>query len=248
MANEQPSLNDLLRSAELFTDIFHSIPDEGLADFAALFRPCSYAAGQSIFSAGDEGSYLLVIGSGRVRVSVLSEDGRELSVRHGIAGQVLGEISAFDGGPRTANVTAITAAKGFVLSRTDFERLMLKHPAISLAVIRFLCRRIRETTYQMETIALHPIEIRLARFLLGQLNGREAPSNKRIAVELGFSQTELAQLLGASRPKVNGALKMLEDMKALRRTADRLFCDPALLAQVAEGGRIAPGMEIKKNV
>ena len=52
-------------------------------------------------------------------------------------------------------------------------------------------------------------------------------------LELGFSQSELAQLLGASRPKVNVALRMLEELGAVRRTSDRLFCDPALLAQTA---------------
>jgi CRP-like cAMP-binding protein len=100
-------------------------------------------------------------------------------------------------------------------------------------VIAFLCRRLRETSGQLEAIALYPLEVRLARFLLLSLGSRSAPPGKRIPLELGFSQTELAQLLGASRPKVNTALSALENAGAIHRTLDRMFCDPAKLTQIA---------------
>jgi len=65
---------------------------------------------------------------------------------------------------------------------------------------------------------------------------RTAPSGKRIPLELGFSQSELSQLLGASRPKVNAAMASLEKTGAMRRTFDRLFCDPKKLARIARSG------------
>ena len=97
-----------------------------------------------------------------------------------------------------------------------------------------LCRRLRDTTDQLEAIALYPIEVRLARFLLVALQGRTASEGKRVPLDIGFSQSELAQLLAASRPKVNVALGMLEAEGAIRRTMDRLFCDPAILARIAQ--------------
>jgi len=107
-------------------------------------------------------------------------------------------------------------------------------PGISAGVIAFLCRRLRETSGQLEGIALHPLEVRLARFLLLALGNREAPAGKRVPLDLGFSQSELAQLLGASRPKVNIALGALESASAINRTLDRIFCDPVKLAQIAQ--------------
>jgi CRP/FNR family transcriptional regulator, cyclic AMP receptor protein len=77
--------------------------------------------------------------------------------------------------------------------------------------------------------------VRLASFLLVALGDRKAETGKRVALELGFSQTELAQLLGASRPKVNAALGWLEQREAIKRTIDRIFCDPSKLAQIAQG-------------
>jgi CRP/FNR family cyclic AMP-dependent transcriptional regulator len=77
------------------------------------------------------------------------------------------------------------------------------------------------------------LHVRLARFLLFALGDRRAPPGKRIPLDLGFSQGELAQLLGASRPKVNSALGELESAGAIVRTLDRLFCDPDKLAEIA---------------
>ena len=154
-------------------------------------------------------------------------------MRHAVRGDVIGEIAVLDGRARSADASALTAVTSFMLFRADFHALMRDFPALSTRLIEFLCARLRSTTDQLEAIALHPIEARLARFLLVALGGRKAEPGKRVPLELGFSQSELAQLLGASRPKVNGALSLLEDLGAVKRTADRLFCDPALLAQTA---------------
>jgi hypothetical protein len=101
-----------------------------------------------LFGRGETGSRLFLIAEGRVRLAVMTDEGRELSFRHAVAGDILGE---------------------------------------------------------------------------------------RIPLELGFSQSELAQLLGASRPKVNAAMGLLESADAIKRTIDRIFCDPEKLARLAKG-------------
>jgi CRP/FNR family cyclic AMP-dependent transcriptional regulator len=69
--------------------------------------------------------------------------------------------------------------------------------------------------------------------LLDALRTREPSPGPRPSLELGFSQSELARLVGASRPKVNAAMGVLETAGAIRRTLDRLFCDPVKLAELA---------------
>ena len=101
-------------------------------------------------------------------------------------------------------------------------------------MVSFLCRRLRDVSDRLETIALYPMDVRLARFLLTALGNRQAPPGRRIPLELRFSQGELALLLGASRPKINAALGALESAGAIGRTSDRLFCDRAKLAAVAQ--------------
>jgi CRP/FNR family transcriptional regulator, cyclic AMP receptor protein len=114
-----------------------------------------------------------------------------------------------------------------------FRDLWANRPAIATRVVTFLCRRLRETTTQFESIALQSLDARLAQFLLSALGSRRALPGKRVPLELGFSQGELSQLLGASRPKVNAAMASLEKAGAVGRTLDRLFCDPEKLAQIA---------------
>jgi CRP/FNR family transcriptional regulator, cyclic AMP receptor protein len=226
---ENSSLIALLKRTELFG----SFSGEELAACAAAFRLARFDKGALLFARGDPGTHLYVVVEGRVRLAVASEDGRELSFRHAAAGDLFGEIGALDGSPRTADATALTPVTAYALEHNAFRDLWSARPEISAHVIAFLCRRLRETSGQLEAIALYPLEVRLARFLLLALGDREAAAGKRVALDLGFSQSELAQLLGASRPKVNTALGALESANAVKRTLDRIFCDPVKLAQIA---------------
>lgn len=233
MKSDTARIATLLLHTEFFGPAFQALPENDILSCAAFFHPVQFDAGQLLFSRGDTGDHLMMIASGRVRLSLMNEDGRELSVRHAIEGQLIGEIAVLDDRRRSAEALALTPVEAFTLSRDGLHRLQAQHSCISAGIIAFLCKRLRDTTDQMEAIALYPVEARLARFLLVSLNGRRAEQGKRLPLELGFSQTELAQLLGASRPKVNTALRLLEEMGAVRRTADRLFCAPDILAHVA---------------
>src|SRR4051812_27817626 len=188
------------------TDLFGGLAPEELAACAAAFRPARFAKGEMLFARGDPGTHLYLVAEGRVRLAIATGEGRELSFRHAAAGDLLGEMAALDGAPRSADATALTAVSAYGLERGAFRTLWSTHPAISTAVVSFLCRRLRETSGQLEAIALYPMDVRLARYLLVALGTRQAPPGKRVPLELGFSQSELAQLLGASRPKVNAAL------------------------------------------
>lgn len=228
----QPS--DNVASLLARTELFGKLPPDTLAQLAGRFHAVQFKRGQTIYERGDPGNALHLIKSGQIRFSVVSGDGRELSVRVAKAGEVIGEIAVLDRQPRSATAVALTSVTAFSLARTDLDRLLLQEPQLARNAIDFLCHRLRDTTDQLENIALYAVEVRLARFLLLALKGQTAPAGKRIPLELGFSQGELAQLLGASRPKVNMALGFLEEAGAIGRTSDRLFCDPAILADIAE--------------
>jgi CRP-like cAMP-binding protein len=218
------------------TDLFGGLAAEELEACAAAFREMHFAKGEMIFGRSDPGTHLYIVAEGRIRLAVATEEGRELSFRHAVAGDLFGEIAALDGSERSADATALTEARVYRLDRNALRELWSTRPAISAGVIACLCRRLRETSSQLESIALHPMEVRLARFFLFALGDRTAAPGKRVPLDLGFSQGELAQLLGASRPKVNAALGVLESAGAITRTLDRFFCDPGKLGQVARQG------------
>ncbi len=181
--------------------LFAGLDEEALLACAKVAREQTLSPGQVLFQRGDPGDRLYVVSRGRLRIAVNSSEGRELSVRFAAPGDALGEIAVVDGGARTADVTAVNAAQVVGIAAADFNRLWAEHPALGRAVMRALCERVRDTTEQLETIALYPVEIRLARFLLLTIGDQRPEPGKRLPVDLGLSQGELAQLLGASSPR-----------------------------------------------
>jgi CRP-like cAMP-binding protein len=217
------------------TELFKALPAAELAACARQFREVRFAKGQLLFARHDDGSQLYLIAQGRVRLAIASAAGRELSFQIATAGDVIGEIAVLDGKPRSADATALTPVVAYALERSALRELWTRHPAVASAIIAFLCWRLRDASERLEYIALYPLEVRLARFLLIALGTQAAPPGARVPLDLGFSQGELAMLLGASRPKINAALGELERAGALARAADRLLCDRARLDIIAQG-------------
>ncbi|TMJ67186.1 MAG: Crp/Fnr family transcriptional regulator [Alphaproteobacteria bacterium] len=228
---EQRAIVDLLGKSALFG----SLADTDRAAIAARMRRVDFEPDQMIFSRGDPGREIYLVLEGRIRLSILSSDGRELSFAHAGPGNIFGEIATLDGGERTAGATAISRVQAMALPQRAMMELIENNPKVGLAAIRFLCTRLRETDQRLEAIALHRIEVRLARLMLSALKLQSpGAAGKDVALDLGMSQGELALLIGASRPKVNIALTMLQDMGAITRAGSKLTCDTEVLQSIAD--------------
>jgi CRP-like cAMP-binding protein len=207
-----------------------------MAEVAAIARPAGWPSGAVLFQRGDAAEFMLIIESGRVRLNLATAGGRELVLRHAGPGAVVGEMGILDDRQRSADATAVGALKGLVIHRAPFLALLARRPGLALAVIRYLTRRLNETTYQLETLALFGLEARLARFLLAALNqahGGRPPARALLTLDLG--QSDIAAILGASRPKTNRAFVALLKSNAIARTGRGLTCDVARLTAVADG-------------
>ena len=216
------------------TALFSPLPEEDRRAVAQELRETSWDQGQVIFARGDPGRDIYLVTSGRVRLSILTAEGRELSFAHAETGQVFGEIAVLDGGQRTADATTVTKVQALTLSKVALMKLIETRPTVREAVIRFLCARVREADQQLEGIALYPIEARLARFFLAAVRQKAGPdAEDSVVLELPISQSELALLIGASRPKVNAALAMLEDQGAIDRSDGRFTCHIEPLEEIA---------------
>ena len=217
------------------TALFGALERDDRVAVARRMHRAAFEPGQTIFVRGDAGSDVYLVVKGRVRLSVFSFDGRLLSFKHADTGDIFGEIAALDGGPRTADAIALTRVEVRTLAQQQLNRLIESNPRVARAAIACLCGRLRDTSEQVEAIALHPVEVRLARFLLSRLRSREGgePLDSVAVLDLGMSQSELASLIGASRQKVNAALALLEGAGAIERARARIACNTAKLAQIA---------------
>ena len=227
-------MNERILTLLAESPLFGAFSPEAIKACAEKFREVRYKKHEMLFARGDPGNHLYIVSEGQVRLAIATAEGRELSFQIVGSGELFGEIGVLDGRSRSAEAIALEPTMAFSLERTEFQRLRQAHPSISDAVIIFLCSRLRHVSDKLEVVALYPLEVRLARFLLASLTGIADVPGRRTALELGYSQSELAQLLCASRPKLNLALGALERAGAIKRTSDRLFCDRAKLAEIGE--------------
>ena len=217
------------------TALFGSLDEQVRKAIVARMRRVQFQPDQMIFSRGDPGRDIYLVLEGRIRLSVLSSEGRELSFDHAGPGNIFGEIATLDGGERTAGATAMSAVLAMSLPREVMLELIEQNPKVALAAVRFLCQRLRDTDQRLEAIALHRVEVRLARLMLSVVKLQSAaPKDGRAKVDLGMSQSEIGLLIGASRSKVNIALTMLQDMGALTRSGSSYICDIEALKSVAD--------------
>ncbi|MBB4183809.1 Crp/Fnr family transcriptional regulator [Sinorhizobium terangae] len=215
--------------------IFEEFDKETLMELAGIATYRRWPAGTVIFQRGDEGNYMVVVVSGRIKLSLFTPQGRELMLRQHEGGALFGEMALLDGQPRSADATAVIASEGYVIGKKAFLDLIIHRPQIAEAVIRFLCAQLRDTTERLETIALYDLNARVARFFLAtlkQIHGHELPSSANLRLTL--SQTDIAAILGASRPKVNRAILSLEECGALKRTDGIICCNVDRLLNVAD--------------
>jgi CRP-like cAMP-binding protein len=215
--------------------IFEEFSRELVAEVAALAQWRRWPAGTVIFQRGDDGSYMILVTQGRIKLSLITAQGKELSLRHLEPGTLLGEMAVLDGEPRSADATASIATEGYVIGKTEFMALITRNPDAAEAVMRYLCKRLRDTTDQLETIALYDLDSRVARFFLAtlkQIHGDDLPAQANL--HLALSQSEIAGIVGASRPKINRSILSLEEAGAIARKGNVIECNVARLTRLAE--------------
>ncbi|PLL12636.1 Crp/Fnr family transcriptional regulator [Tabrizicola sp. TH137] len=229
--------------------IFSALSPETRTALAQGMREERWPAGRLIFSRGDAGDQMFALTSGRIRLALSTPQGREIVLRRLGPGDILGEMALIDGEPRSADATAAEATTCLVLSRARFDSVASQRPDLGLAMARHLSAHLRRTNFQMESIALYDLQTRLVRFLLhslAQMPDQTADQNADLRkgkgpvaplrrLTLGLNQSDVAAILGASRPKISQAFQTLIALKAIRRDGDGWLCDMATLTTLSEG-------------
>jgi CRP/FNR family cyclic AMP-dependent transcriptional regulator len=175
-----------------------------------------YPAGQALFHMGDEGGSLHLIERGRVKVTVPSSSGEELILAMLGAGDVLGELSLFDGKPRSATVQALEKTETLCLHREDLLALMRSRFDVVEKILEVLVGRIRDTDMLLADRSFLDISSRLAKKILdlGDIFGIQEGGQVRIGVKV--TQKDLASMIGATRESINKQLKALRDQGLVR--------------------------------
>jgi CRP-like cAMP-binding protein len=186
-------------------------PDE-LAAIRALAVARHFERGTTLMHQQEIPGRVLVIERGHAKVTRLTEEGREVVLAFRGPGDLLGEVSALGGEPRSATVRALEPLDALAIAAADFDNLLEQHPRMALVILRVVIERLRMADRQVFEFAAHQTLGRVARRLVELAERFGEPCDGGVRIALGLSQEELAGWAGASREATS---KALHDLRAM---------------------------------
>ena len=174
------------------------------------------ADGDALASRGSTAQEWCGVARGAVRISSVSLSGKQVTLTYAEPGTWFGDIALFDGLPRTHDADAHGATTLVVVRKPDFKELLAQHVELYDALLRLNCRRLRLMFDQFEDLNTRPLQARLAKQILLLARSYGIQRGDEIRIGLALAQEDLAQLLGASRQRVNQELKAMEREDIIR--------------------------------
>lgn len=196
---------------------FATLPSSALKELAAETQLRVYDKDEVIFLEGEECAGLFIIQQGRVKLSKISPNGREMIFKTLDQGATFNEVPVFDAGHHTVTATALEGCQLWVVSPTRIREMLTHYPQMGKAVILNLAKNLRMFVELVHNLSLYQVTQRLARYLL------ELPidsvSGKRVKK---VTQVQLAAQLGTVREVLARGLKELERAGAIRVTREKI--------------------------
>lgn len=171
---------------------------------------------------GQIGDEVLLIESGRAKVSCATRDGREVILRFCGPGDLLGEISVIDDGPRSGSVEALEPLQALAISAADFRGFLESHPAACLTLLRMVTHRFRDADRKRLEFAASQTLGRVAARLVELAERYGEATDAGIVIDLRLSQEELAGWTASSREAVAKALHTLRDLELVETERRRI--------------------------
>lgn len=185
--------------------IFNALNSQEITEIENITYSRTYAKGEMIYMAGEKGEKLFVIHRGKVKITRISESGREQVVRVLGPGDFMGELSLFVHVPLTDNAQALEDTEVCVLDGQSLKQLMMKYPAIALKILEELSMRLEKAERLIEDLTTRSVEVRIARALL-----ELATHNDEVVLEL--SKGDLASHTGMSPETLSRKLSYFQKM------------------------------------
>jgi len=192
----------VLEKVSLFKDLDATSLDE----LKAVTVTRAFPKNSIIINEGDENQSLYILESGRVKVYLSDEDGREIVLNTHGPGEYFGEVALLDDAPRSASVLTLEESKIGMIHKADFEKILRQKPEVALGVIKDLLRRLRLSTESVRSLALMDVYGRVAKLLLDL----SEENNGNLTVTEKLTHQDIADRVGSSREMISRIFKDLK--------------------------------------
>ncbi|MBN2807960.1 MAG: Crp/Fnr family transcriptional regulator [Deltaproteobacteria bacterium] len=216
------------------TSLFAGMAEAHLRELSGIAMVVSYRKRTTIFSAGDQGNGFYLVKEGKVKIYMISPEGKEQILHIFGSGEPFGEVPVFAGKSFPAHAVALEDCRLIFLPRDDFVALVAANPALALNLLAALAARLRQFTKMIDALSLKEVPGRLAAHLLFLSEKQLAGDN----LQLELSKTQLASLLGTIPETLSRMLSKLQREGFIRIDGAKiLISDRAGLAALAEIGK-----------
>ena len=184
--------------------LFRDLSREQLAQLAGLLHRRTFSTGTNLITVEQPGEVVYIILSGTVKIHVEQSDGGDVIIAFGGPGDIEGEMSLVDNVQRSANVVTQEETTVLWMDRTQFHECLRTIPIMTYNLVRILSGRLRLANARIQALCALDVQGRLARQIMAfaQEYGTTS-SNGAICIALRLTQSDLANLVGASRERVN---------------------------------------------
>jgi len=191
--------------------IFENLSENEIASLMEIVIYKEYPKNYTIVRHNDMGDAMFIILNGSVKVSLFSENGREVILDIIKQGGFFGEMSIIDKMPRSANIITIDKTETIMIKRNDFMNLLIQYPNISINILKELVGRLRKADDIINSLSIHDVLGRISRFITKIFISNEVPLVAGAVVDFAFTHKDIAARVGTTRESVTRALnKMLE--------------------------------------
>jgi CRP/FNR family transcriptional regulator len=194
--------------------IFSNMNEQELEEIIDISTHKVYNKGDMIYQAGDMSEKLYVVHEGQIKISRLSEDGKEQVIRVLGPGEFLGELALFSHMPMTDFAQALMPTTVCIINGNEIKNRINKYPNIALKIIEELSKRLERIENLVENINLHSVEWRLAQVLLNM-------ADELNEVELNTSKGNFASQIGMSQETLSRKLTLFQDKKLIKQMGHR---------------------------
>ena len=206
-----------------YIPLFSELTDAELKEIVKLAARQVYKKDNMILIEEEIGSTMFIILDGRVKISRISDDGREVILSILSEGDFFGEMSILDGQNRSANVVTLDDSKIMVIRREDFLQMLHDYPQIAINLLKELAGRLRRSDAQIKSLSLQNATGKVASTLLRIADDSGKIHLGQVEIPRLPPQQDLANMAGTSRETISRVLKALTKQGYLKKEGSRLI-------------------------
>lgn len=210
---------DILRSIPLFSEL----SDEDLTKISEQTVTQIYKKDNMVLIEEEVGSTMFIILGGRVKISRISDEGREVILSILMDGDFFGEMSILDGQTRSANAVTLEDTELLIVRRENFLRLLHDYPQISINLLKELAHRLRRSDSQIKSLSLQNALGRVASTLLRIADDSGTIKQGKVEIASLPPQQDLANMAGTSRETISRVIKSLNQLGYVKKEGSKLI-------------------------